>query len=99
MTHRDITSGETERRRDRLFERFGEAPVRERHDTPSADDFEGWIELSTAGYIGSAYALVHRPPERLPELTESTVVDGDERERVLLILGHGGSQWGVPGGG
>ena len=99
MTHRDINLVEVERRRDRLFDRFGEAPVRERHDTPPADRFEEWIELSTAGYIGSAYALVHRPPERLPELTESMAVDGDEGERVLLILGRGGSKWGVPGGG
>ncbi|EMA53484.1 MULTISPECIES: NUDIX hydrolase [Halococcus] len=99
MTHREINLDEIERRRDRLFDRFGEAPVRERHDTPDADEFEEWSELSTTGYIGSAYALVHRPPERLPELTESMAVDGDERERVLLILGRGGSKWGVPGGG
>jgi len=95
----DINLDEIERRRDRLFDRFGDAPVHERHDTPPADEFAEWIELSTAGYIGSAYALVHRPPERLPELTESMAVDGGERERVLLILGRGGSQWGVPGGG
>lgn len=99
MTYRDINLDEIERRRDRLFDRFGEASVRERHDTPDADAFEEWIELSTAGYIGSAYALVRRPPGRLSELTESMAVDVDEQERVLLILGRGGSKWGVPGGG
>ncbi|WP_049899263.1 NUDIX hydrolase [Halococcus agarilyticus] len=97
MTYREINLEEIERRRDRLFDRFGEAPVRERHDTPDADGFEEWIEMSTAGYIGSAYALVRRSPEQLPELTESMAVDGDER--VLLVLGRGGSKWGVPGGG
>ena len=99
MTYRDINRREIERRRDRLFDRFGEAPVRERHDTPDTDEFEEWIEMSTAGYIGSAYALVRRSPEQLPELTESMAVDGDERERVLLVLGRGGAKWGVPGGG
>ena len=99
MTPRDVNLDEIERRRDRLVERFGDAPVVERHDTPAPDVFEEWIELSETGYLGSAYALVRRPPEKLPPLTESMAVDGEERERVLLILGRGGSKWGVPGGG
>jgi 8-oxo-dGTP diphosphatase len=99
MNYRDINREEIERRRDRLFNHFGKAPVREGHDTPSADWFEEWIELSNAGYIGSAYALVRRSPEQQADLTESMAVEGDERERVLLILGRGSSDWGVPGGG
>ncbi|EMA39056.1 NUDIX hydrolase [Halococcus hamelinensis] len=99
MARRDVNRDEIERRCDRLTERFGDAPVIERRDTPAADVFEEWIELSETGYIGSAYALVRRPPERLPSLTESMAVDGEEEERVLLILGRGGSDWGVPGGG
>ena len=99
MTPRDVNLDEIERRHDRLVERFGDAPVVERHDTPAPDVFEEWIELSETGYLGSAYALVRRPPEKLPPLTESMAVDGEERERVLLILGRGGSKWGVPGGG
>lgn len=99
MSLRDVNLGEVERRRDRLFEQFGDAPVRERHDEPPADRFEEWLELAEAGYVGSAYALVRRPPEKLQPLTESMAVDGAERERVLLILGRGGSNWGVPGGG
>ncbi|MFC7190465.1 NUDIX hydrolase [Halocatena marina] len=99
MTYKEINREEIERRRDRLLDHFGETPIRERHDTPSADRFEEWIEMSNAGYIGSAYALVRRSPDQQTELTESMAVEGDERERVLLILGRGSSDWGVPGGG
>lgn len=99
MEYQDINREEVERRRDRLLDRFGDAPVYERHDTPADDEFVEWIELSRDGYIGSAYALVERTPEQLPPLTESIAVDGAENERVLLILGRGGSKWGVPGGG
>lgn len=99
MDWQDINRETVERRRDRLFDCYGEAPVRERHDRPDPDRFEEWITLSEDGYIGSAYALIRRPTERLPPLTDSMAVDGAERERVLLILGRGGSQWGVPGGG
>lgn len=99
MTVREVNLEEVKRRRDRLFERFGEAPVREHHESPSPDRFEAWIEMSESGYVGSAYALVWRPPEKLPPLSETVEVDGEERERVLLILPRGGSRWGIPGGG
>lgn len=99
MEYREINRSEIERRRNRLSERFGEVPVHERHDTPSADRFEEWIEMSESGYIGSAYALIRRTPDQLPPLSESMAVEGEERARVLLILGRGGSMWGVPGGG
>lgn len=99
MSYRDVNRDEIERRCDRLFNRFGEAPIRERHDSPSAAEFETWVEMSNDGYIGSAYALVRRVPEDFPALSESMAVEGDERERVLLILGRGSSNWGVPGGG
>ena len=99
MSPPDVNLEPIERRRERLFERFGDAPVRERHDTPDPETFEEWRGMSEEGYIGSAYALVRRTPERLPPLSETMAVDGEERERVLLILGRGGSKWGVPGGG
>ncbi|WP_247002546.1 NUDIX hydrolase [Halosolutus gelatinilyticus] len=99
MTRRDVNLAEIERRRDRLVDRFGNAPVRERRDEPPADRFAEWLELSRQGYVGGAYALVRRPPDRHPPLTESMTVDGPERERVLLIVGRGGSKWGIPGGG
>lgn len=99
MPAADVNLATIDRHRVRLVDQFGRAPIYQRHDRPDAEVFEEWIELSEAGYIGSAYALIRRPPERLPPLTESFHVDGEEAERILLILGRGGSQWGVPGGG
>lgn len=99
MEWRDINRKAVERRCDRLITSFGEAPIHERHDTPDPDRFEEWLRLSKDGYIGSAYALVRRPAADLPPLTESMDVEGEEGERVLLILGRGESKWGVPGGG
>lgn len=99
MRWRDINRKAVERRCDRLFTCFGDAPIHERQDTPDPDRFEEWLRLSEDGYIGSAYALVSRSVDDLPPLTESMDVDGEEGERVLLILGRGGSKWGVPGGG
>ena len=95
----EITREEVVRRRNRLFERFGEVPVETRRKRPERETFDAWREASLAGYVGSAYALVRRSPERLPPLTESAGVDGPERERVLLLLGRGRTRWGVPGGG
>lgn len=99
MNWQDINREEIERRRDRLLDSFGEAPVHERHDTPEPERFEEWTQMSKDGYIGSAYALIKRSPDDLPPLTESLAVEGEEQERVLLILGRGGFEWGVPGGG
>lgn len=99
MARRDVNLAEIERRRDRLFGRFGDVPVRERRETPPSERFEEWIEMCEEGYLGGAYALVRRPPEKLPPLSESFEIGEDERERVLLILTRGSSKWGVPGGG
>lgn len=99
MNFKDINREEVERRCERLEDRFGEATIHERHDTPKPDRFEDWLEQSNDGYIGSAYALVQRSPDDLPPLADSFTVDGAEQERVLLILGRGASKWGVPGGG
>lgn len=99
MDRQDINREAVERRREQLFERHGPAPVVERHDMPAPETFEEWRAMSRDGYIGSAYALVRRSPDQSPPLTESMAVEGEERERVLLILGRGGTRWGVPGGG
>lgn len=99
MHWQEVNREEIERRRDRLCDRFGDAPVHERHDTPNSERFEKWLRLSNAGYIGSAYALVRRSADQHPPLTDSMGDMAEERERVLLILGRGGSEWGVPGGG
>lgn len=99
MPFEEVNRAEIERRRDRLFDEYGEAPVVEWRKDVDPDEFDEWIEMSRDGYVGSAYALVRRPPEKLPNLTESMDVYREERERVLLIQGRGGSYWGVPGGG
>lgn len=95
----EISLSDVERRRDRLLDRFGDAPVRANHVRVPPAEFPEWVEASREGYVGSAYALVRRPPERLADLTPSMSVDGEERERVLLLLPRGGNRWGVPGGG
>lgn len=99
MASREVNRETLERRRDRLFERFGTAPVIELHKSPNPEEFDDWIQMSAEGYLGSAYALVHRTPDQLPPLTESMEPVGAERDQVLLIKGRGGTPWGVPGGG
>lgn len=99
MNGTEINRDEIQRRREWLVDRFGDAPVYERHDRPAPEEFREWIEMADDGYIGSAYALVRRPPDRLAPLSATMDVEGEEHERVLLILGRGGTRWGVPGGG
>lgn len=95
----NINLEEIEHRRDRLFDEYGEAQVRDVHKSPPPEEFADWIAMSQAGYIGSAYAFVRRSPEQFADVTESYEIDGEEQERVLLVLGRGNSAWGVPGGG
>jgi ADP-ribose pyrophosphatase YjhB (NUDIX family) len=95
----EINLVEVERRRDRLLDRFGDTPVWAARVTVPTGEFEDWIDQSRGGYVGSAYALVRRPPERLADLSATMTVDGEERERVLLSLPRGSDRWGVPGGG
>lgn len=99
MADLDVNREELARRRERLIEAFGEAPVQEVRKTPEPGEFEEWVAMAEDGYIGSAYALIHRTPEQLPPLTESMQPVEDERAQVLLIKGRGGTPWGVPGGG
>jgi ADP-ribose pyrophosphatase YjhB (NUDIX family) len=99
MSFEEVNFEKIRARKERLFEEFGEAPVRERHDTPDSETFEQWIEGSRSGYVGGAYALVRRPPDRFPEPTDPESVPEEEPERVLLIGGRAGPNWGIPGGG
>jgi len=58
------------------------------------------IRLSRDGYDGSSYVWVVRTPKDAGPLTESMPADaGNDRDRVLMILGRGGDRWGIPGGG
>jgi len=56
-------------------------------------------EKAREGYTGSGYAWVVREPDQAAALTESMPDDVDDGRRALMILGRGGTRWGVPGGG
>lgn len=84
----------------RLREQYG--PLYEEDVTVAVDagTFQEEIVQSRAGYLGSAYAWIIREPDDTPALTESMPDEAQTEEpRVLLILGRGGTRWGIPGGG
>lgn len=63
-------------------------------------EFPEEIRMSRDGYNGSSYVWAVRTPEDAAPLTESMPDHaGNDRDRVLMILGRGGDQWGIPGGG
>lgn len=84
----------------RLREQYG--PLYEEDQTVEVpmEGFQGEVQLSRDGYLGSAYAWIVRRPGDAPDLTESMPEEArTDESRVLLILGRGGTQWGIPGGG
>jgi len=89
-----------ERRRRRLLDEYDDVHVQD--ITREFDDEEAYRDLrekARQGYTGSGYAWVVREPDQAASLTESMPDDVDDGRRVLMILGRGGSRWGVPGGG
>jgi len=99
MNGEGINRETVERRRDRLCEEYDDVPVREERETVSPDLFEELRAHSLDGYTGGGYAWVVRDPADAAALTESMPDEvGDERS-VLMILGRGGTEWGLPGGG
>lgn len=95
----EINRETVERRRDRLREAYPGVTVH--HETETVDDdlFAELREISRDGYTGGGYAWVVRDPEDAAALTESMPDAVDEGQRVLMILGRGGTAWGLPGGG
>lgn len=90
--------GASERRLERLRERYGDVAVRERRtEVPVAQwEREGFSD----DYVGSAYAWVVRPAADAPPLTPSMPTDAaPDGDRVLLVMARGRDAWGVPGGG
>lgn len=84
----------------RLRDQYG--PLYEEDQTVEvpADAFREEVQLSRDGYLGSAYAWIVRRPADAPDLTESMPEEArTDESRVLLILGRGGTRWGIPGGG
>lgn len=95
-----VNREEVERRKNRLLDEYGDAPVEEETREVPADLFSDLLAYSRAGYIGGGYAWVVRGPDDAPELSDSmgdvTLPDAD---RVLMILSRGSEDWGLPGGG
>jgi 8-oxo-dGTP pyrophosphatase MutT (NUDIX family) len=87
-------------RLDRLDEAYGVGYLEEETVRVDPDGFPEEIRMSRDGYDGSSYVWVVRSPEQAAPLTESMPDHtGNDRDRVLMILGRGGDQWGIPGGG
>jgi 8-oxo-dGTP diphosphatase len=72
--------------------------VEERTTEVSAETFRGYVEADEP-YRGSAYAWVVREPGDAAPLSESAVVEHDDRRRVLLHYPRSSDEWGLPGGG
>lgn len=87
-------------RLDRLDEAYGVGYLEEETVRVDPDGFPEEIRMSRDGYDGSSYVWVVRSPEQAAPLTESMPDHaGNDRDQVLMILGRGGDQWGIPGGG
>lgn len=99
MSYTEINKEKIERRKQRLFDDYGEVPVETREYELPPQEFEDDIKMSKEGYIGSAYVWVIRSPEDV-EMSQETVREvGIDSPSVLMILGRNGTKWGVPGGG
>jgi 8-oxo-dGTP diphosphatase len=100
MSETHINREQVSRRVERLDDEYG---IEYREDETVTVDPAGFpeeIELSRNGYDGSSYVWIVRPPADASPLTESMPDHaGNDRDRVLMILGRGGDQWGIPGGG
>jgi 8-oxo-dGTP diphosphatase len=88
-----------ESRYERLDEEYGIDYHEEETVSVNPGDFDEEIRMSRNGYIGSSYVWIVRHPEQASPLTESMPDDVHVQERVLMILGRGGTAWGIPGGG
>lgn len=94
--NRDLVMRRIERLRSEYGPLYGEWETVE----VEPDRFSEEIEGSRQGYHGSAYGWIVRAADDAPGLTESMPADArTEAARVLMILGRGGQEWGIPGGG
>jgi 8-oxo-dGTP diphosphatase len=89
-----------EGREQRLDDEYGIDYREDATVTVDSEQFPREVELSRDGYIGSSYVWIVRSPEQADPLTESMPDHIETNEdRVLMILGRGGHEWGIPGGG
>lgn len=83
----------------RLQDDYGEVPVDDGMVDVPPEEFPQYVRNAHEGYVGSAYAWVVRQPEQAGEPSDSYAGPDETRERALMILPRGESEWGVPGGG
>jgi 8-oxo-dGTP pyrophosphatase MutT (NUDIX family) len=93
-----------ERRKDDLWDSFGEFPVDEReladpHAVP-AEEFAALAGADGDPYLGRGGVRLRRPPETMPTPSGS-MPEGAEatEERVLLVRVRSEETWTFPGGG
>jgi len=99
MTETAINREFVERQVERLQSAYVAVPVEdETVEVPTAE-FPEYVENARDGYVGSAYAWTVRQPDQAGERSESYSGGEETRERALVILPRGESEWGVPGGG
>lgn len=100
MSTTHINQEEVQRRLQRLKDEYGIDYREDETVMVDPDGFPREREMAADGYIGSSYVWIVRCPEDAGQLTPS-MPDGSqtEHDRVLLILGRGGHEWGIPGGG
>jgi len=100
MSETHINRETVKRRLSRLDDEYGIEYREEETVAVEPGAFPEEIELSRDGYDGSSYVWIVRPPADASPLTESMPDNaGNDRDRVLMILGRGGDEWGIPGGG
>ena len=96
----EINDREVERRMERLRAEYDDPPVEQQTWERPPEDFAELADLARDDYLGGAYAWVVREPEDAAPLTESMPEEAlDDRQRVLMALGRGLDEWGLPGGG
>ena len=99
MSETAINRSFVERQKERLQADYGEVTVERDIVEVPPEEFPEYVENAREGYVGSAYAWVVRQPEQAGDRSESYAGPEETRERALLILPRGESEWGVPGGG
>ncbi|MFB6270239.1 MAG: NUDIX hydrolase [Halobacterium sp.] len=82
-----------------LRDEYGDVPVDDGVVEVPPDEFPEYVQNARDGYVGSAYAWVVRQPGQAGDPSETYSGGEETRERALLILPRGKSEWGVPGGG